>query len=283
MSTFSWLHISDLHLRGTETSVHRGAFSEMLSNIQQCREDEGLALDAVFLTGDIAFSGQVEQYHLAIEWIDRILDACGLPGQRNRLLIVPGNHDVNKDEVERADYTRNFHKGLAKDLLYRDLPYDAINTFLNPSPDTELVFAKLQNFARFVDEFYADGTIKLEHDRYYSVRPVPDIAHTVVVIGLNSAWLSYRDREQGGLLLGEKQVRDALEEANEKWPNPHLRIALIHHPLYWFGRRTRSRGRTNSFSQRVSPAIAWTSTLSEYINPEYAGLSVACICGREPA
>jgi hypothetical protein len=67
MSTITWLHVSDLHLRGTETSVDRGTFTDMLSDIQAQCDKEGLNLDAVFFTGDIAFSSQIEQYNLAAE------------------------------------------------------------------------------------------------------------------------------------------------------------------------------------------------------------------------
>ena len=84
MTTFTWLHLSDLHLRGNETSVDRGRFEDMLSDIRDQQEETGLKPDAVFFTGDIAFSGQQEQYDLAGSWFDRILEICHSAGQRNR-------------------------------------------------------------------------------------------------------------------------------------------------------------------------------------------------------
>ncbi|MBC8493123.1 MAG: metallophosphoesterase [Chloroflexi bacterium] len=237
MSTITWLHLSDLHLRGTETSVDRGTFNDMLSDIEERLEEEGLNLDAVFFTGDVAFSGQVEQYEQATERLDEILEACGLSGQRNRFFIVPGNHDVDRGEVNRTKGICRLHEDNAKDLLDPDKPYGEINEFLGPDPDRELVFAKFQNFARFIDMFFSDEEIKFDYNRYYFVRSIDKEGHTVVVIGLNSAWLSFRDNEQGQLLLGERQVCDAIEEAKRKWPDACLRIALVHHPLYWLAEK----------------------------------------------
>lgn len=58
-----------------------------------------------------------------------------------------------------------------------------------------------------------------------------------MVIGLNSAWLSFRDDEQGRLLLGEVQVCNALQEAQNKHPGACWYIALIHHPLHWLAEK----------------------------------------------
>jgi 3',5'-cyclic AMP phosphodiesterase CpdA len=111
MSTITWLHLSDLHIQGTEGIRDRVLFDKMLSDIQTCLEEENLELDAVFFTGDLAFSGQQEEYTPATEMLDEILDKCGLTGRREKLFIVPGNHDVDWSAV------RDSHKSFANDLL----------------------------------------------------------------------------------------------------------------------------------------------------------------------
>jgi predicted phosphodiesterase len=189
-------------------------------------------LDAVFFTGDVVFSSQIEQYSLATKWFEKILDACDLSGQRNKFFIVPGNHDVDRGVVNRTKRTLSHHEKLAQDLMESD-SYKEIDEFLSSDLDREWAFAKFHNFARFIDEFFSNEEVKFDHNRYYSVRSIEKEGYSVVVIGLNSAWLSFRDNEQGQLLLGERQVCDALEEAQKKWPGACLRIALIHHPLYW--------------------------------------------------
>jgi len=70
-----------------------------------------LELDAVFFTGDLTFSGQVEQYKLATKMLDEVLDACGLATQRDKVFIVPGNHDVDRGAITSGI------KSYFKDLL----------------------------------------------------------------------------------------------------------------------------------------------------------------------
>ena len=238
MTAFTWLHLSDLHLRGSESSVELGHFDDMLGDIAAQIAKEHLSIDAVFFTGDVAFSGQAEQYNKAIRWLDRILDLCGLSGRRDRLCIVPGNHDVNRQEVNRAGYTRRFHEDLAKRLLEGET-YDEINRWLGATPKVEdkedrvLAFAKFRNFIEFATALYSDSEPQFDHDKCYCVRSIEKEGYVIAVLGFNSAWLSFGDNEQGRLLLGEIQVSDALEEARRKWPSACLRIGLMHHPLYW--------------------------------------------------
>jgi predicted MPP superfamily phosphohydrolase len=130
MSTIKWLHLSDLHLRGTEGTVDRVLFDNMLGDIREQLDSEDPDLDAVFFTGDVAFSGQIEQYEQAAKRFDEILDVCGLSGQRNRLFIVPGNHDVDRKVVYKPDFVLPQYKTFVRSLLDPDKPYKEINEFL---------------------------------------------------------------------------------------------------------------------------------------------------------
>jgi predicted phosphodiesterase len=243
MTAFTWLHLSDLHLRRPDNAVSpdREYLRDMLTSIKGLRREEGLAPDVVFFTGDVVFSGQKEEYDLASEWFDNILATCDLDGRRDRLFIVPGNHDVDRREVNRVN-VKSWHPDLKKRLLDGE-DYDEITKHLSKEKTEEraVVFEKLKNFAEFIGAFYADSLpdvdSKFDHNRYYFVRSIEKEGHTVVVMGFNSAWLSFEDSEQGRLLLGEVQVCNALEEGRERWSNPCLRIALMHHPLYWLAEK----------------------------------------------
>jgi hypothetical protein len=72
-----------------------------------------LAPDLVVFSGDLAFSGKAEEYNLARDWLENPLWPAlpdGLP--RDRLLLVPGNHDVDRDKVGRG--VRAMQEGLLK-------------------------------------------------------------------------------------------------------------------------------------------------------------------------
>ena len=236
MTTFTWLHLSDLHFRGTETAVDRKLFHDMLSDISTCRAEEGMNPDVVFFTGDISSSGQKEQYDQVGKWLDEILDVCGLSGQRQRLFVVPGNHDVNRAPAIQHKYIQKDQEDFARALLKSD-EYNEISDFFADDEHMKKVFGKLGNFAQFVDDFFLDRDTRIDPGKYYSVRIVERGEYKISVIGLNSVWLSFQDNEQGRLLVGEHQVCDALEEMRTKCPDARLRIALLHHPLYWLAEK----------------------------------------------
>jgi len=115
--------------------------------------------------------------------------------------------------------------------------YDCINEFLRNEEERASFFKGLRNFGQFVNEFYANPAIKFDHNDYYSVRSIEKDGHTVVVTGLNSAWLSREGSEQGRLLLGEQQVCDAGKKGRDKYLRPCLHIVLVHHPIYWLAEK----------------------------------------------
>ena len=263
MTTFCWLHLSDLHLKETTASPDRARFDRMLGSIAETRRREKLNPDAIFITGDLAFSGQPKQYDEAEKYLEKVLDVCDLAAHRDRLLIVPGNHDVDRSRITEAR-----HEVIAKALLDQDR-YTEIEDFFRSDLERQMIFAKFANFARFVESFVSGTPMSFGPDRFHYVMPIEKEGQKVVVVGLNSAWLSNRNNEQGRLLLGEAQVCDALEEVYQMWPDARLRIALVHHPLYWLAEKDVHRTQQHlarkcdlllrghlhcpSFSVRISP------------------------------
>lgn len=104
----TWLHISDIHFHPkTEwrDSAARDALLEYLKGIYG--RNESLRPDLIFCTGDIAFgqidsSPLVDQYEQAKGFFESLLVVCGrngLPLRKERLFVVPGNHDINRKSI----------------------------------------------------------------------------------------------------------------------------------------------------------------------------------------
>src|SRR5262245_47506717 len=70
------LHVSDLHVRGGDTSEHRDALATLVELVDP---------ELVIATGDLSHRGRTDQLNRA----KALLDALGKP-----LLAVPGNHDL---------------------------------------------------------------------------------------------------------------------------------------------------------------------------------------------
>src|SRR5262245_51065161 len=54
--------------------------------------------DGVLVTGDIAFSGRPNEYEAIAPWLQQVLDmSCG---DDAKVLMVPGNHDVDRTKAD---------------------------------------------------------------------------------------------------------------------------------------------------------------------------------------
>ena len=100
MNTITWLHISDLHFRTSQAYDANVVLRALLRDVAERIEQEGLQPDFLAVSGDIAFSGQPAEYDLARRFFDDLLRTTELP--KERLFLVPGNHDVNRSLVSRG-------------------------------------------------------------------------------------------------------------------------------------------------------------------------------------
>lgn len=225
-STLTWLHLSDLHMRRDESYLHnlevvlKALWRDLPAQIGKA----GGQLDFMAFTGDIAFSGKEEEYELAEKHFFRpLLDATDL--SPNDLFLVPGNHDVD------WDLTNLINSDMPSSLTDRD----KVTTLLKDDNKRRLLFQPMDNYAQFVRHFfgkYPDHRM-LRDPLYCYVQPIASGRFSVALIGLDSAWLSGFTKDErgnvidrGNLLIGEKQIRDALKEAEDA----DVRIVLIHHP-----------------------------------------------------
>jgi predicted MPP superfamily phosphohydrolase len=96
------LHLSDVHFR-----VGKGWDADpvlrSLARFVRSEVKAGLAPDLVVISGDLAFSGIAEEYALARDWLETQLWPALPDGlARDRLLLVPGNHDVDRTKVGKG-------------------------------------------------------------------------------------------------------------------------------------------------------------------------------------
>ena len=109
------LHLSDIHFKAPECLTpeldpNRPIRSYMVQDIQQQMANLGPAA-AVLISGDIAFKGAEEEFRTAERWITELCAAAGCP--QERIFVVPGNHDVNRDTIRLRPATRSAQAAIA--------------------------------------------------------------------------------------------------------------------------------------------------------------------------
>lgn len=212
------LHLSDIHFRA-ETAWNARPVLSALTDFIGNEVAEGRKPDLVAITGDIAWSGKQTEYKLARDWLDTLWPRLG-GLNKDRLLLVPGNHDV-----DRAKTTGLVSSG--QTAIITNGNQNTIAMLFQSKGERDLFLARHHQYAKFARQWFGKAQTPLGWHRSIEVNGA-----RVHVAGLNSAWMSSKEREQGELLLGEWQVNETVLAPGAR--DADWRIALMHHPWTYF-------------------------------------------------
>jgi len=209
----TWLHVSDFHLSDKGPYSQEVILRSLVSSVRQFREKGEQVPDLIFATGDIAQNGKAKEYESATKFFDDLLDAAGL--NRDRLFIVPGNHDVDRSSGE---------------FLARTISSEA---------SADRFFSSDKQYPHLTLKFYAFS--EWYNDYFKTIRSFPTNTTCgpaeiitikncrIAVLPLNSALFCIDDHDHGKLFIG----RRCLDAAKKQLAAADLTIAMIHHPLDW--------------------------------------------------
>ena len=219
LDKFSWLHLSDFHFRAEGDPFSQDISAKKILADIPSRLSNEYPLQFVVVTGDVAFSGKPAEYEIAAEFFESLAGKLGL--NLNRIFVAPGNHDVNRS---------------LQALLYERIQQEltnqwAVDNFLGNSVDRAYLMERQAAFHTFQDQMFFDDSISETEEGLARVGRLDLDGLRVCVLELNSAWLSGSNDQAGKLIVGERQVINALEMAERH--RPHLKIALVHHPIEW--------------------------------------------------
>jgi len=211
-----WLHISDLHISKKWTMDREIVINAFWLDVQDLVSKIG-PVDCVFLTGDVAYFGESDDYDLAIKTFFNPLRKH-LEVDSDQVFIIPGNHDVCVRTITP----------LSNLLSSLSLSSEQINSILENEVDRTFLFSKHMEFNTFFEDF---RSVQYDDTKLFYVQTLNFDGRKVAIIGLNSSWLStgIGEAEKSKLAIGEVQVRKALKQIKDA----DLVIALMHHPFEW--------------------------------------------------
>jgi 3',5'-cyclic AMP phosphodiesterase CpdA len=221
MRPITWLHISDIHLRPREAWAQDVVLRAMCDDIAARRAS--LAPDFVLVTGDLAFSGKAAEYDIAAGFFDALIAASGVP--KERIYCIPGNHDINRERQRMAFIGT---RATLQDQNRTDI-------FLDPASREDLTTLLLreEGYRAFQASYFAgqDRAVTDDGLAYVARLLIEDVR--LAIVALDSAWLAEGGvDDHGKLLIGERQVINALRLARERGDPPHVVLAMSHHPLH---------------------------------------------------
>ena len=206
------VHLSDLHIKDhTDPLLFRS--HNIADAIADLPPDVNHLI--ILVSGDITFSSSNEQYLLASQFFDQIVDKVKKTKSLTPFfLMVPGNHD--------CDFT---YPNPIRDSLIKSVRKDPSQFHI----DFVGACCKVQNnFVKFVSQYMSEKdfpqpsfiyeTVYLKFDKYRLRAEL-----------YNSSWMSSMSEEPGTLYIPVGY----LPNINDKQP-ADLAISLIHHTPNWF-------------------------------------------------
>jgi 3',5'-cyclic AMP phosphodiesterase CpdA len=173
-------------------------------DLEKLKKDEGLSPDLLAVTGDLAEMGRKSEFENVLQFLDRLTERLELG--RERVLLVPGNHDINRSLCEAYFKECEGHEETPLEPYWR----------------------KFQPYASFFQSFYGgQSSIRFTEAAPWTLYEIEDLK--VVVAGLNSTWReSHRPQDHYGW-AGEKQLRWFAGKLRTYKERGWLRLGLIHH------------------------------------------------------
>lgn len=203
-SRLTLLHLSGLKFAG-------GAASERQADalVQDLGREVSLSArehrpEALIVSGDLTQAGKPSEFAVARRFLAGLASSLSIP--RSAIVVVPGNHDINRKSCEAY-----FNQCEAEERT--------------PEPP---YFPKLEHFAAFFAQLHEPSAgPQFGRSAPYSFFELPE-PHCVIA-ALNSTMADTHRPEDHGGFLGEAQLRYFAGQLRSYHERGFLRLAVLHH------------------------------------------------------
>ena len=217
------LHLSDIHFKytldGTIHDLDHDVRHELEIDLSCVIKRSG-PINAIVVTGDIAFAGKAEDYEVARKWLASLCKQIGCGAEQ--VWVVPGNHDIDRDGV--TPLVRTVQNAIQEARL--DNVDASIRQFVHDDPKSADVlaspFSEYHKFSAIYGCKPKGGHLTWQADLAL------DAGYTLRLVGLNSAFVSndLDDKKHRPLIIGQAQL-DMLRRPGL------IYLSLCHHPASW--------------------------------------------------
>jgi hypothetical protein len=230
MASFSWLHLTDLHLGMTgQRYLWPAVKAAFFDDLPRLHAQSG-PWDAVIFTGDLTQRGTTKEFNALRKELTEVWSKLAALGSTPALITVPGNHDLVRPDAARPEVEalRRWHD----DRAVRERVMGA-----KPSVERKVVTAAFAAYTRFRNAWPLPREITLKRGRIpgdFSVS-IEKQGLRVALVGLNSAFLHLWGGDlTGKLALENEQLFDVATDDPPAWLlGHHAALLLTHHPPEW--------------------------------------------------
>ena len=205
MDKIHWLHLSDIHLNKRDVDSRR-----MRNRLLDYMKELGTQIDYIFITGDLRYAPMGEFAADTVDYINKLLSVTNLTV--DRLFIVPGNHDIERDAEGRAEAILES----IKDYSPKDGALASDKMAAVHCGHTE--FRKMMHIIYHENQEQAASYD--DDEKPHFVTETKDFN----IICIDTA-LTYTKQRNNNLFIGTEYIMDLLEELNQDKPS----IILTHY------------------------------------------------------
>jgi DNA repair exonuclease SbcCD nuclease subunit len=142
-----FIHLSDIHFgqeRGELVYIHDDVRDQVLDDAQIVRESlPDQKIDGVLVTGDLAYSGTLDEYAAAGTFLDRLTERVGCP--RTAVRVIPGNHDIHRKSICKAS------EWMLSEIAAKGA--EALDSFLEDEQDREVLYGRRRQYRKFAEAY----------------------------------------------------------------------------------------------------------------------------------
>jgi predicted phosphodiesterase len=207
----AFLHLSDLHIKDSDSDLIK--LAPLVSRAFLAHHNDASSF-IVLVSGDIAYSGNKEEYDIARTFFTSLLNliSSDTPKIDPKIVIVPGNHDCNFKLDNDARKTI---------ITSCSLP--------NPAIDDRTILLCTETQSSFFEfsECFDSSTVSSNKLFWYVSLTVGDMK--VLIRCFNSSWSSSIHEKLGSLYFPV----DLMRSDNAKYD---LIVSVLHHPYVWYSK-----------------------------------------------
>lgn len=241
-----FLHLSDIHFHSSDVNKpydqNLGLRDDIVHDVREMRNELARPIDAILISGDIAYHGSEEEYAYAFSWLrDALCPASGC--KIENIFVIPGNHDVDRNASKSPMHAdaRKALRGAPPQQANR-----AITRFVDDKASSEMLFTPIENYNRFAAKFLCEiGFVEKESDtKPYACRDFQLNDNSIVrVWGFNSVLVSDATDDVNNMYVDPSAAQIVKRE------NGVVHLVMCHHPFNWLRNGSEFRERIEGVAQ----------------------------------
>ncbi|MEV4778402.1 metallophosphoesterase [Burkholderia sp. LMU1-1-1.1] len=218
-------HISDIHFKVSPNQIghdpNEQMRDEMIRDLEKKVAEWG-KLDAIIVSGDIAFAGRKDEFSLAKEWLKEILSRTN--SHDAKIIVCPGNHDIDRSVLKAQPLIEDGHSAIRASPTNVKRESELLRR-LGVEATRDLFYRALENYNDFSQQYNCSFYATKENYSWHHDLLLDD-GSKLRIRGLNSTTLCGQQDVKGQLYIGRAAWNLKREDGIEY-------LVFAHHPPSW--------------------------------------------------